>query len=966
MLAVSKLTPGQEAYYERSVAAGLDDYYAGGGESPGVWTGRGAAGLDLEGVVKEGELGRLINRRHPRTSTLLRSHPPKRQITVERIDPKTGEHFLERKTVSPVAGYDLVFSPPKSVSLLYALGDPEIRHAVNHAHLVAWQAALGYLEREACVTRKGKDGTTRERASGFVAAAYQHRTSRAQDPHLHTHVIVANLAQSPDGTCRALDGEPILKSYRLAAGYLYQAQLRFELTRTLGVEWGEPAKGMAELAGVPEGALRAFSQRRGQVLDYLERQGTSGFYAAKVAAVETRDRKEPVDLPRLRQEWRARAAEHGLGRRKLERLLGQATYRELDRRSLLAIASRLLGPTGLTEKRTTISAPEAAMAWAEAHPHGAPVERILRLAARFTSIEEVVPVVSGASPGRPARFSTSELLRCERTALAVAERGRAARTPTVSGAGVERVARGLSLGPDQVAMLRAVAASPDRVVSVVGRAGAGKTTGLRAVARAFRMEGVTTMGCAPTGVAAERLVRDAGIPSTTLHRVVAKAHRRRGLPKDCILVVDEAGMADTRTLTQALLEVERAEGKAILVGDPAQLPAVEAGGLFAAIVERQGAVELGGNRRQRDQLERRALEAIRSGDGDEYLAYAARRGRVEVADDQAEAKARLLADWWRAARDDLAGSVMIAYRRRADLNAAARTVMDRAGWLGVERLRLADAELAPGDRVVCLQNDRRLHVANGTRGAVAAVDLRERAIVLETHEGRRLHLPAAYLDAGHVRHAYALTGHKTQGLTLERAFVLASGEGSLKEWGYVAFSRARMETRLYTSAPELQSDAHPRYRAEAPEPLDRLAEALACSAAEELALDARGDPSSRAGSGSPVALDREAIMSQGPALVQRRLGAEKQRAEEVRRLRASERELAGLGLIARVRRGPALREEVAERQEAVARVDRELDDIEREIQAFRQRVATLSAARERPPRPIVRARSRQLELGLDL
>ena len=156
---------------------------------------------------------------------------------------------------------------------------------MNQAHLAAWQAALSYLEERACVTRKGKNGVLRERGSGFVAAAYQHRTSRAQDPHLHTHVIVANMARGSDGVWRALDGEPILKHYRLAAGYLYQSQLRFELTRSLGVEWREPVNGMAEIAGVPEAALRAFSQRRAQVLDYLERRGSSGFYAAKVAAI---------------------------------------------------------------------------------------------------------------------------------------------------------------------------------------------------------------------------------------------------------------------------------------------------------------------------------------------------------------------------------------------------------------------------------------------------------------------------------------------------------------------------------------------------------------------------------------------------------------------------------------------------------------------------------------------------------
>jgi conjugative relaxase-like TrwC/TraI family protein len=311
VLSVSKLSPGQEAYYERSVAAELEEYYAGRGESPGVWVGRGALELELVGVVGEGELGRLIGGRHPLTSALLRSHPPKKRITIERIDSATGARTVEEKTLSPVAGYDLVFSPPKSVSLLHALGSDQVRHAVDQAHLAAWQAALVYLGQRACVTRRGKNGVIRERGSGFVAAAYQHRTSRARDPHLHTHVIVANLARSPDGEWRALDGEPILKHYRLAAGYLYQAQLRHELTRSLGVEWRQPEQGMAEIAGVPDTVLRAFSQRRAQVLDYLARRGTSGFYAAKVAAIETRHDSASSGRPARRSTASAGASSSG-------------------------------------------------------------------------------------------------------------------------------------------------------------------------------------------------------------------------------------------------------------------------------------------------------------------------------------------------------------------------------------------------------------------------------------------------------------------------------------------------------------------------------------------------------------------------------------------------------------------------------------------------------------------------------
>src|SRR5437763_187676 len=475
VLSIAKLTPGQEGYYERSVADGLDDYYAGRGESPGVWTGRGARELGLEGLVHEGELGRLIRGFHPNTEEQLRTHPKARVITIERIDPLTDERTVETKKLAPVAGFDLVFSPPKSVSLLHALGDEDTRRAVNEAHLSAWQAALSYLEDEACVTRRGRNGVYREHAGGFVAAAYQHRTSRAQDPHLHTHVIVANMAKTPsDGNWRALDGEPLLKSYRLAAGYLYQAQLRAELTRTLGVEWAEPYKGMAELRHVPREVIREFSTRRAQVVQQVERDGGGGYYAAQVAAHKTRERKQHVDLGELREDWRARAAEHGLGDRELQALLGRVLYEELSRGALLTIAKRMLGPNGLTEKRTAFSDPEAVMAWAEAHGSGASAERVRRLAARLTQTDGVERVGETPSPGRPARYSTAELVAVERAALALVERGRDANAPSITEQRLDEIERAdrIVLSDEQEAMVREVATNPRRVICVVGLAGA--------------------------------------------------------------------------------------------------------------------------------------------------------------------------------------------------------------------------------------------------------------------------------------------------------------------------------------------------------------------------------------------------------------------------------------------------------------------------------------------------------------
>jgi conjugative relaxase-like TrwC/TraI family protein len=281
------------------------------------WIGSGAEDLGLAGVVDAGALGVLLGGVSPVGGARLPTPAPARMITVRDLDLESGVWRDVPKTLAPVAGFDLVFSCPKSVSLLHALSDDEdVR-----------RAALGYLEREACVVRRGRGGAVREHGGGFVAAAFRHRTSRAQDPHLHTHVALANLAKGADRRRRALDGEAIIRTYRLAAGYLYEAHLRSELARALGVRWREPVKGMAESEGVPEEAIRAFSTRRRSLVDHMEAIGTSGFHAARVVALATRERKERVDLPELRRTGIARASELGLGADELRGLLAREARR---------------------------------------------------------------------------------------------------------------------------------------------------------------------------------------------------------------------------------------------------------------------------------------------------------------------------------------------------------------------------------------------------------------------------------------------------------------------------------------------------------------------------------------------------------------------------------------------------------------------------------------------------------------
>lgn len=232
MLSIGRLGPDAAAYYCSQVATGREDYYIGAGEAPGTWVGSGIANLGLRGVVGEDEFRRLLAGCHPHTGAPL--------VTV---------------SDGRLAGLDLTFSSPKSASLLWALHpDPQVRSVVADAHDRAIGDAIRFLESDAVRARRGHNGTERVKVAGLVAAGFGHRTSRAGDPQLHTHVVAANLVQDPAGRWSALDSRAVYRHAR-TAGFIYQARLRAELTARLGVEWGPVRNGQADVASIPSEAF---------------------------------------------------------------------------------------------------------------------------------------------------------------------------------------------------------------------------------------------------------------------------------------------------------------------------------------------------------------------------------------------------------------------------------------------------------------------------------------------------------------------------------------------------------------------------------------------------------------------------------------------------------------------------------------------------------------------------------------
>jgi Ti-type conjugative transfer relaxase TraA len=833
VLSIGKLGRGQENYYLETVAKGVEDYYVGRGEASGRWLGTMTSELGLDGRVSAEHL---------------------RQVLAG-VDPSSGERFA-RGGEHRVPGFDLTFCAPKSVSVLWGLGHRDTSADVRAAHDSSVDAALRYLEDQACWSRRGTNGFVKMRGDGFVAAAFRHRTSRAGDPHLHTHVVVSNATRSEDGRWGALDARH-LYLHAKTAGYLYEAQLRAELTRRLGVAWTQVVNGIADVDGIPTAVLERFSTRRHEIEAEMAERGVSSARAAQFAALETRQAKDYEVKPSLlRTRWTQQVSKTGWSADELAAVLGRAPAPPLTEERAGMITDRLLGPDGLTKQASTFDRRAVVRAWCEQLTEGADITLIEQLTDQTLADPRVVPLQSSEhgpvgtmrrrTNGRPmdtpatgSRYSTQELIALEtRLVRRAATDSGESRGVAAENSVLAALSARPSLSDEQVEMVAALTTSGRAVDVVIAAAGTGKTFSLDAARDAWQRSGHLVIGTALAARAAAELEATAGIPSHTVAGLLADLDQPEhgGLRANTVLVIDEAGMNGTRLLARVLDHAETAHAKVVLVGDPRQLPEIDAGGLLRGLGKRIPTIRLTENRRQHKAWERAALAQLRNGDVDEAITAYQQHGRICTNETAPAARDTMTADWWAAT---VAGerALMLATRWSDvdDLNARARARLVPGGMVTGATLTIDGRPYQAGDRIMTLRNDRRLGVRNGTCAVVAEVDPEQREMTVRTDAGIALALPARYLDAGHVRHAYATTIHKAQGQTVDRAFVLGS-DTLYQEAGYVALSRGRAENRIYIVGAEPRPEAHAP-EAQPPGPVEAFASALKSSHAQQLAVD---------------------------------------------------------------------------------------------------------------------------------
>ncbi|MGN7704988.1 MobF family relaxase [Cellulosimicrobium sp. 22601] len=761
----------------------------------------------------------------------------------------------------PVAGYDLVFTPVKSVSTLWALGDAQVREQVAEAHRAAWTEALEWVQSEGAFTRAGRAGVAQIDTHGLIATAFDHLDSRTGDPNLHTHVAVSNKVLGVDGKWRALDGR-VLHALGVAASERYNTNVETELRERLGVEFVEETRragrqGVREVAGIDRGVREAFSRRRASIEDEYERllgeyrakhghEAPRGmqFRLAQQATLETRGEKGAVvSLGARIAEWQTVAARilgspsevSRMVRSALNRDVGEARVVEVDELAQEVVQN-------LTTKRATWGRfhleAEALRVARENVARGQDVRSLVRdVVARATSLSIALtppelnetPEVLRRADGESVytvhgseRFTSLAVLEAEDALVAAAQSDGGLRVDegTFERATSEiEESTGRRLNAGQRELARRFAVGGHRIEAGIGPAGAGKTTAMKAFTHAVETAGGRVLALAPSAAAAAVLGGEIGTAADTLHKLLDAHRDDRPTPADLVvdertvLLVDEAGMAGTTELA-AVLELAVRRGASVrLLGDPAQLSAVGAGGALRLLDERAGAAHLEEVHRFTDAAEAAASLRLRDGDVGAVGFYVDNR-RV-AGGSQQDMTDDLYTAWW---ADNEAGltSVMVAATNTDVVTLASRARLDRVAAGEVERdgVELHDGTRAgAGDVVVTRSNDRRLkagptdYVKNGDLWHVTGRSRRGHLRVQHTTTGARTTLPADYVRE-HVELGYAATIHRVQGMTVDTSHTLV-GAGMTREQMYTAVTRGRRSNRLYVVAEELlEVDAH--------------------------------------------------------------------------------------------------------------------------------------------------------------
>lgn len=786
-------------YYTRSSAL---DYYT-EGEGNGVWLrGHERLGVAAGNAVQANDFDRICA-----------------GVTAR------GDRLVKATLASRMLGVDITLSSPKAISVIYALGDAELRGLIAEAERRAVEAVLRLIEREIPLARRGHGGVRREHAV-FTAACFTHSEARPEEhadgtvmpsPQRHHHLCIPSICERPDGSWGAIDSVA-LRSWKKGLGAIYRLELASALQEPgFAIEQAEDDWRWS-IAGVPESLCKFFSARRATLEEELAEAGlTSAAAPALAAAINLNERRAKLDLSGedLTRRWHEAVRAQGFSPEAVVAnalAAGKAAELEAEGARLAHDARLAAVPETLTEHAAVFARRELIEATANALVgSGASIEDAVKAADRFVSDDRIVAL---AQTRDGPVYSTPAMIAAEQTLVACARRMATARVRGPDRSAVEALLRKTPLNSEQWNVIRA-ATGGSRLVHVQGAAGTGKSTTLDVVKQAWQGAGYTVLGAAVAWRAANTLGHDLGIEARAIDSWLARIDCGAApFPDKACLIVEETGLQSTPQALRLLRAVEQAGGVLVSVGDENQLRPVGPGHAARLIRETIGAVELGTIVRQREAWARIAPVDFARGDADAALDAFAERGLLRMCDGP-RATVEALADRWQQIVDTSPGeSVLVMAKTNAEVRALSAALRARLRQRGLitgpdTAIEAADASgnrhtlrLAAGDRVRFLLRNDSLGVINGSEARIVAIatDGDGKVSISAEKNGQSLTFsPADIADAkGRARlaAAYATTIFSAQGMTVDRSLAWLSDRYDRHD-AYVTVSRARESTELF-------------------------------------------------------------------------------------------------------------------------------------------------------------------------
>lgn len=755
----------------------------------------------------------------------------------------------KRRERQPVAGYDCVFTPQKSVSVLWGLGDDQVRQAVEKAHKEAVDEALGWVEEEAAYTRVGKAGVGQIETKGLIYARFDHRDNRNGDPNLHTHTAISTKVQGVDGKWRSLDGR-VLHKLTVAASERYNTAIEENLVLALGVEFADRPqqeigkRPVREIKGIPAEWLSEFSRRDAierrlteMVSEYRKAHGKDPSKAMQLkladkATLETRENKPPArSLQAMCEEWKRRAAAIP-GTRKVAAIIRgtmghsgpRITADDIDYHTVGADIVGLLGRDRSSWNRWHVEAETQRqlrrVRFTSKSQRTLATERVTesvlgRGSIRLGTEPDAAPDVLRRSDGASIltvhgnqTYTSSGVLEAEARIV------RAAKTPTAVMATHEAFEAALAaqarldghaLNAGQEALAWHFVSSGMLVSAGIGPAGTGKTTAMKVVANTWKATGGDVVALGPSAAAAGVLGDELSVTGRTIADVLTRHEHGLdpGIAEGALVLVDEAGMASRHDVDR-LITIAAEKGAVVrLLGDPQQLAAVEGGGVLRLVANETNAPELTEVHRFRTPEEAEMSLRLRKGDQSVAAWYAAKdRITTGMADELVDK----VFDAWQADTDAGKTSLMIASTNATvtELNDRARADRIANGIVAPGGITLSDGlQASAGDRIVTRLNDSTLRpvgarnerVRNGDLWTVEKVRRDGSIDVRHLEHGGRVTLPATYV-AGACQLGYATTVNRCQGMTVDGTHSIVD-ESMPRQSLYVMSTRGRDFNMLY-------------------------------------------------------------------------------------------------------------------------------------------------------------------------